>query len=276
MATPPWMQKLQKLPTRQKVLGAVAIVAVIVGAWYMLIYKPKKEELVKFEGEVKQQQQMVTILQKKYDSFQELKKEVDELRAKANVTMVLPSQAELPAFFNALQSDSTLAGVQIIKWENQPEVPFTTLAVAAPVPGAPAAGGNAVMASATPGATAPGAGSSAALAIKVPVAIVVTGSYQQINRYFYAIFGGNSANPTDKRLISIEALTIKPVLNSSQLPTGQLVAGFVASTFRQPDGPMAPVGAPGAAGQPQGAKATVVGARQTTEARGDVGDKMEK
>lgn len=275
MATPPWMQKLQKLPTRQKIMGAVAIVSVIVGGWYMLIYKPKKEELVKFEGEVKQQQQMVTVLQKKYDSFQELKKEVDELRAKANVTVVLPSRAELPAFFDALQSDSTLAGVQIVKWENQPEVPFTTLAVAGPAPGTPAAGGNAVMASATPGATAPGAASSAALAIKVPVAIVVTGSYQQINRYFYAIYGGNSANPTDKRLISIEALTIKPVLNSNQLPTGQLVAGFVASTFRQPDAPMAPVG-PGAARQPQGAKAAVVGARQTTEARGDVGDKMEK
>jgi len=264
MAASPMMQRLQKLPTRQKVLGAVAVVMALVGGWYMLIYKPKKEDLAKYTEEVKQQQTLVQQLQVKLDNFIKLKTEVESLRAKANVTVVLPSRAELPAFFDSLQSDSTLAGVQIVKWENQPEVPFSTVAVA---PAAPPPGG--APAPVTPAPGTPGApnAAGATLAIKVPVAIVVTGTFQQINRYFYAIYGGNSPNPTDKRMISIEALTIRPILNQNQLPTGQLAAGFMASTFRQPDAPPPPPGgapaAPGAAAPAGGSKA-------------DVADKMEK
>lgn len=118
----------------------------------------------------------------------------------------LPTEAELPAFFDHLQRKAGDAGVTIRRWEQRPEEDVD-------------------------------------IYIRVPVDMEVSGTFYNIMKY-YALLGPHHNDPlmnaanedddkerVDERIVSIENLD----LGGSSLLDGEvvLVAKFTASTFRQ-------------------------------------------
>jgi type IV pilus assembly protein PilO len=113
----------------------------------------------------------------------------------------LPTEAELPAFFDTLNRKVGDAGVEVKKWEYKRELPVEDF-------------------------------------YRVPVEIEMTGTFEQIKRFFSSLLPHESAGsasgdlPTEKeRIITIEDLS----LSNPRVQNGEIVltAKFTASTFRQ-------------------------------------------
>lgn len=137
----------------------------------------------------------------------------------------LPTEAELPAFFDHLQRKAGDAGVNIRRWERREEQDVD-------------------------------------IYIRVPVEMEINGTFYNITRYF-ALLGPQQKDPlmepeedderVDERIVSIENLE----LGSPTLRDGEvfLTAKFVASTFRQQGAAEAQAKAgKGKPGKPRGGK----------------------
>jgi type IV pilus assembly protein PilO len=174
------------------------------------------------------------------------KYEALKARMKELTTMItenqkaLPTEAEVPAFFETLERKVTESGVEIVKWKKLPESAVESFA-------------------------------------RVPVEIEVSGTFMQIKRFFASLIQRGVLTTSDtsgderERVISIENLQlVSPVVKNREI---MLTAKFVAVTFRQEDKAAAPAAKPGesppqpsggtatppmpGAGTPQGAKARV-------------------
>jgi Tfp pilus assembly protein PilO len=176
--------------------------------------------------------------------LKELVKENEELQETIRLNArALPTEAELPSFFDHLQRKAGEAGVSIKKWERKSEIAVEEY-------------------------------------MKVPVEMELAGTYYQILKYFSLLApaseglivapptptpppveaaGGTAAappvaeaNPEDERIVSIENLTIgDPEVKSDEII---LTAKFIAATYRQgetapPDKPAPTKGAPAASGK---------------------------
>ncbi len=253
------LQRFEKLRPVQKVGVFAAIIGVVVAGWYFLLYKKVVEDLETQVNRGSALQAQVGGLTTKKQNFDKLKIALAQLKAKADPDVVLPDKAQIPALLKTLQDDATLAGIQIIKWDIQSEVPFYANGVAPPAPGAPA----------PPGQPAPAAG-AAPPPMRVPVAIVMRGSFNKLNRWFFAAYGTKSDAPgEDKRLISIEQLKILPETDPEASAAGLLTASFVASTFRKADAPPPLPGQAAAPGAAPNLKSAVL-------KNADTVDKMDK
>ena len=112
----------------------------------------------------------------------------------------LPTEAELPSFFDTLNRKVGDAGVEVKRWEYKKEVPVEDF-------------------------------------YRVPVDIELTGTFEQLKRFFSSLLphddsAGGADLPTEKeRIITIEDLT----LSDPTPKNGEIVmtAKFTASTFRQ-------------------------------------------
>ncbi len=129
----------------------------------------------------------------------------------------LPTEAELPAFFDYLQRRAGDAGVTIRSWDQMPEEPVDAF-------------------------------------MRVPVRMEIVGTFSGLMRYFQ-LLGPPQAGTQDRddgsvrvgeRIVSIENLSlVDPKLEDNDV---LLTARFVASTFRQAPEPQDPA----AAAQAQG------------------------
>ena len=113
----------------------------------------------------------------------------------------LPTEAELPAFFDTLNRKVGDAAVEVKKWEYKRELPVEDF-------------------------------------YRVPVEIEMTGTFEQIKRFFASLLPHVSAGATSgglpsekERIITIEDLS----LSNPRVQNGEIVltAKFTASTFRQ-------------------------------------------
>jgi Tfp pilus assembly protein PilO len=230
------------------------------------------EELENQKGE----QARLKDQKKRYDDLV-----ADEARLRAEIEQnqkALPTEAEMPAFFDTLSRKTGEAGIELLKREIKPDVIIDALG-SGPAPGkaaAPAAAGTATF-------------------IKVPVEIEVVGSFYQIKKFLSSLRPKrNTASAADPdavqekdRLVTIEALTVTdPKVKNNEIV---LTARFTASTFRAkpaetPALPAAPGGAaaparppgpgaaaapakPGVAARPSTMKAKTEGAMDASEER---------
>lgn len=117
----------------------------------------------------------------------------------------LPTEAEVPAFFETLERKVRESGVEIQKWTKLPEQPVEQF-------------------------------------VKVPVEIQMSGTFMQIKRFFASLVQNDVATtavPSDgmgeerERIVSIENLVLsKPEVRNREI---FLTAKFTAVTFRQED-----------------------------------------
>ncbi len=205
MATSGAMADFAKLPTQKKILMFVVIGALLGGLYFQFVLKSLTENLeaaqAESEGKAAQSKKLADDLPK----YEELKADMKRLTAAIQENQkALPSEAEVPAFFETLERKVRESGVEIAKWTKNPEEKVETF-------------------------------------VRVPVAIELTGTFMQLKRFFASLVQkgvsqslGNDVEERE-RVVSIENLSLtEPVVRNREI---LLKARFVAVTFRQEDVP---------------------------------------
>lgn len=240
MATTGPMADFARLPNDRKVLVFVVIGALLGLLYYQFAYKALTEDLEAAQGENQGKAQLNQKLANDIPEYEKLKERMKDLEERiARNQEALPTEAEVPAFFEMLERKIKQSGVEIAKWQKLPEAPINTF-------------------------------------MKVPVEIELTGSFMQIKRFFASLVqkdispAGVDA-PQDEereRIVSVENLQlVNPVVKNREIV---LTAKFVAVTFRQEE-PKAAPGAPAAPAPttapkpPMPSAATPAGAKARTE-----------
>ncbi|HEY4242375.1 MAG TPA: type 4a pilus biogenesis protein PilO [Kofleriaceae bacterium] len=260
MATTGPMADFARLPTRQKVLLFVVIGAMGALIYYQFGWKGLKTKIASAEA-----RHSAAIVQSKKnnddkDKYDKLKVRNEDLGHEILKNQAaLPTEAELPAFFDKLERKVRESGVEIGKWQKKPEVAVEQF-------------------------------------MKVSVEIEITGTFMQIKRFFASLQSPEVVEVKD-RIVSIENLALtQPVVRDHEI---YLTAHFVAVTYRQeeklpeapggsgaaapaaPTAPAVPTPAPAtpaapatpppmpSAATPMGAKARVEDSMQKVEQRND-------
>ena len=263
----PIMRDFARLPNQRKVL--VFAVVGLLGAllYWQFGFKKLNDNLDNAQA---QHDQMVT-LSHKLDSdikdFNDLKPTVNRLKAQIDQNeKALPTESELPAFFETLNRKVTESGVQVNRSLQKPEQPIESF-------------------------------------IKVPVDFEISGTFMQIKRFFASLVpkrkrageaepaqvDGEPAVEDRERIVSIENL----VIGNAKVKNREIVltAKFTAMTYRQEEraeaAPAKPVPGPARGGAapakplppaatPRGAKVRANNAMDKDEQRTDKGDKKLK
>ena len=260
MASSGVMADFGRLPAQRKA-AVFAIIGVVLGLLYFqFVWKPLKRDLANAEQENQSKAALNKKLADDIPKFEALKTKMKELTQVITENQkALPTEAEVPAFFETLERKVTESGVEIKRWKKLKEEPVEAF-------------------------------------VKVPVEIEITGTFMQIKRFFASLVQKGVAPTVSAsgqveerdRIVSIDNLSLTtPVVTNREI---HLTAKFVAITFRQEDpaavappakgakpaaAPAATTPAPGAA-PPMPSAGTPSGAKARVEESLDKGDKIDR
>ena len=208
MATSGVMADFARMSPAKKFLVFGGI-AVFLGLLYLRFgLTSLRDDLDQAEGAYNAKAAEAAALEKNVPEFKKLKESMRDLNAKINENQkALPTEAEVPAFFETLERKVGEAGVEITRWTKKNEEPIENF-------------------------------------VKVPVEIEIVGTFMEIKRFFASLIQKPIARPEEReRIVSIENL----VLGNPQIKNKEIVlqAKFLAVTYRQEDHPVAPASAPG-------------------------------
>lgn len=201
------MADFQRLPRQQKVMVFVLIGALLGGLYYQFRFKSLKDRLANAEAEHQNKVNLNKKLEADIPRFEALKTQMTKLRRVIDENQkALPTEAELPAFFDLLNRKVTESGVEISSSTRLKEEPIESF-------------------------------------VKVPVAIEMTGTFMQIKKFFASLMpkkekpGQQSASGDNveekERLVSIEGLQLSnPTVKNHEIV---LKAKFTMVTYRQVD-----------------------------------------
>ncbi|MBA3456236.1 MAG: type 4a pilus biogenesis protein PilO [Deltaproteobacteria bacterium] len=249
MASSGAMADFARLPPQKKV-AVFAVTGLLLGLLYwQFLYKPLKEKVAAAEGENQSKAQLNRKLADDIPKYAALKTKMKELTQVITENQkALPTEAEVPAFFETLERKVTESGVEIRRWAKLREEPIEAF-------------------------------------VRVPVEIEITGTFMQIKRFFASLVQKgiapmvNTSGQVEERdrIVAIDNLNLtSPTVKNREI---HLNARFVAVTFRQEDG-AAPAAAPAAkaappppaSAPPLPSAASPAGARARTENSIDKGD----
>ncbi|MEO8844356.1 MAG: type 4a pilus biogenesis protein PilO [Kofleriaceae bacterium] len=230
------MADFARLPQQRKVMIFVVAGFLMFLLYYQFVFKSLNKDL----DEARAQHDAKVAASHKADAdikmFNDLKPAVNRLKAQIDQNeKALPTEAELPAFFETLNRKVTESGVQVNRSTQQPEAPIEAF-------------------------------------VRVPVDFEIQGTFMQIKKFFASLVpkrkqaGSTEATPNGdqgveerERIVSIDNLTIgDPVVRNRQMI---LTAKFTANTYRQ-DEKLEP-----AAAKPAAGAAAPAPARATTPAK---------
>jgi type IV pilus assembly protein PilO len=209
------MADFARMPTQRKVMVFVAIGLGLGLIYWKFVYKSLDDQLEAAQSENAGKQSTNRRLAADLPRYEQLRTHMVKLRdlIEKNQT-ALPSEAEVPAFFETLQHKVNESGVEIHKWTNRGEEPAESF-------------------------------------VKVPVDVEMTGTFMQIKRFFASLIqrdirpaqAGDGKDYEDhERIVSIENLSLgSPTVKNREIV---LTAKFTAVTFRQEDKAPGPNGAP--------------------------------
>lgn len=250
------MADFARLPTRQKAMLFFVIAVVLGLVYWQFMFKKLKENVAIEESQHAQKLAQNQKYEKDIPEFAKLKARMTTLtRLIQENEKALPTEAELPAFFDMLNRKVLESGVEVIHVTQQKEAPVDTF-------------------------------------IKVPVSYEIQGSFLQIKKFFASLLpkkkrAGDVSVPGQpeeveekERIVSVENLSLSnPVVRNREI---KLTAKFVVSTYRQDEKTEAPAakgGKPGAApagGNSPASAGTPKGAKDATEKAIDKGDQRNK
>ena len=235
------MADFARLPNDRKVLVFVVAGGLLGLLYFQFAYKPLADDLEAATEENSAKARLNKKLGDDIPEYENLKTRLKDLDERiARNQEALPTEAEVPAFFEMLERKVRQSGVEVTKLTKLNEAPFESF-------------------------------------IKVPVDIELTGSFMQIKRFFASLVqkdvspaGQAGGDDEDReRVVSIENLQlVNPTARNREIV---LTARFVAVTYRQeePAGTGAPppgvVQQPAAAKPPMPSAATPAGAKARTE-----------
>jgi len=195
------LAELARKPPGYKVAVFAGIGAVLGLIYWQFLLGPLRKERNGLEVKFSELQTESKKLDRELVEYERLRERSDQLARTIQANQkALPTGSELPAFFETLNRKVGEAGVEVKKWEYKKEVPVETF-------------------------------------IKVPLEIELTGSFNQMKRFFASLVqrgvAGGNGEVDRERIITIENLTLSvPRQKSREL---LLTAKFTASTFRQED-----------------------------------------
>jgi Tfp pilus assembly protein PilO len=205
------MADFARLPRQQKVMVFVLIGALLGAVYYQFRFKSLKQRLADAEAEHQGKVSKNKQLEADIPRFEALKTQMTKLRRVIDENQkALPTEAELPAFFDLLNRKVTESGVEINSSIRMKEEPIEQF-------------------------------------VKVPVAIEMTGTFMQIKKFFASLMpkkvkpgeeAGLGDNVEEKdRLVSIEGLSLSnPTVKNHEIV---LKAKFTMVTYRQVETPPA-------------------------------------
>jgi type IV pilus assembly protein PilO len=243
------MADFARMPTRQKVM-VFAVIGILLGLLYwQFVFKGLEEDIASAEGENASQGQLNQKLDRDIPDYQKLKTRMITLNKIIDENQkALPTEAELPAFFETLNRKVLESGVEVVRSRQGAEQRIETF-------------------------------------VKVPIEYEIQGTFLQIKKFFASLLPKREKADSDssaasqveerERIVSVENLSLtNPVVRNREI---RLTAKFTASTFRQEEPKDANAAAPKApaakAPAPtQAPAATPAGARQRTEGALDKAD----
>lgn len=180
-------ERITKAPLQHKVGGVAVIMALLAGGFYFLFYSTLAEEAAGLDNKVRDLREEKAQYEQKKQQYMAFRAEVEKLlQEKKELVKVLPTRAEIPSFLQSLHAQAELAGLNILTFDKQREVKRDFYA-------------------------------------EIPVRMVISGTYHQINKFFYSV--GRL-----KRIVNIQNVLLS---NPTSGPQGvMLQAKFVTSTFR--------------------------------------------
>ena len=266
------MADFARLPPQRKALVFLVIGLLLGALYFQFMYKSLKQDIEDAENEHAAKTAASAKATQDIADYEQLKPHYEELqRIISENQKALPTEAEVPAFFETLNRKVTETGVEVRNWRQLPEEGVEGF-------------------------------------VRVPVEIEVEGTFMQIKRFFASLVqkdigprpsaDGSPAVPVEstedrERIVSIENLVVKdPTVRNREII---LTAHFIATTYRQ-DGaakPAAPAPGAPAAGAPAkpsspampsaptpplspAAAGTPSGAKKLTEDAIDKGDKRDR
>jgi Tfp pilus assembly protein PilO len=211
MASSGAMADFARLPTNRKILIFVGIGGALLFFYHRFIYKGLAEARDKAEKTYNSVAQQNKQLEDDIPRFTELRKKKGDLDAQfIAMQKALPTEAEVPAFFETIENKLTDAGIDDMKFSKKNEEPFDQF-------------------------------------VKVPLNVEITGSFMQIKRFFASLIEKKRVDEQGRqvrdRIVSIENLSLtNPTMRNRELV---LTAKFTAVTFRQQSAAPLPQTAPG-------------------------------
>jgi len=209
------MSDFAKMPTQKKMLVFAGIGLALGAIYFQFVLKSLKEDVESAENDHAAKVSQSQKADKDIKEFEALKPKVNQLKAVIDQNeKALPTEAELPAFFETLNRKVVESGVEVLKFRQLPEEPIETF-------------------------------------VKVPVEIEMTGNFMEIKKFFASLVPkrkkpGSDANGGDQgveereRIVSIENLSLTdPTVKNREIV---LTARFTATTYRQEE---KTAGAPG-------------------------------
>lgn len=217
---------------RQSILLTfLAIVAILAAGWFLLI-KPKSNAVAEKRTEVETQQAANAQLRARIAMLRELAKDLPAQQARlAEIQRRIPGNPALPALIRALSDAASTSGVDLVSLSPGPPA---LLAAAPAAPVAPVATGTPVG-----GAVRPGAALTSGRALaQIPVTIVVSGGYFQIEQFF-------SNTEALQRSMLVTGVSVAPATGGGPAgsPAGRLVSNITGRVYLTTT-PPAPVAAP--------------------------------
>ena len=159
---------------------AAAILAVVVGGWFLLI-SPQRSTASDLQSQRDAQEQSNQTLQQRIEALKAQHKDLPSVQAAlAKLADQLPSNPSMPALIRQLSTDADEAGVQLISISPTEPKFVEATAIAAPPSGNSA--GTSADAVAEP-VRAPAASLSSNRLAYVPITVLVNGSYVEVEEF---------------------------------------------------------------------------------------------
>ncbi|MFT3695480.1 MAG: type 4a pilus biogenesis protein PilO [Kofleriaceae bacterium] len=202
------MQDFARLPNQRKAMIFIVAGFLMFLLYYQFVFKPLSSNVQQADNEHEQKVNDSRQADKDIKTFNDLKPAVNRLKAQIDQNeKALPTEAELPAFFDTLNRKVTESGVTVNRSTQQPEAPIEAF-------------------------------------IRVPVDFEIQGTFMQIKRFFASLVpkkkhgASQATDPANadaveerERIVSIDNLTIgDPQVKNREIV---LTARFTANTFRQ-------------------------------------------
>jgi type IV pilus assembly protein PilO len=120
----PQIEKILKLPTRQKVALLALLLLIVSGAIFYLLYQPRMKELNPLQSRLEELQKQVTENRRIANNLPRYKAEYEQLKKDLDSALTeLPNQKEIPSLLTSISSQGKGAGLDFLLFRPKPEVP---------------------------------------------------------------------------------------------------------------------------------------------------------
>lgn len=120
----PNIEKVLKLPTKQKILILVVVAVLEAAALVWFLYLPKHNELTGLQAELTKLQGEITEKNRIANNLPKLKIEYDQLNQElAQALTELPNSKEIPSLLTSITTLGKNAGLDFLTFRPKPEVP---------------------------------------------------------------------------------------------------------------------------------------------------------